>query len=282
MRDSRPERLPVGRFFGINERSSRGSGFVLSETRYAPGTRAPQHVHELAYFCLLLDGGYWEQYGHRCVTYEPLSVVFHPAEETHYGDVSPVGGRCFHVEIEPGWMERARELGHLPAEALDRHSGDLVWLARRLYREFAFNEIGSSLVIEGLVLEMLGAVLRRQERTGQRPPAWLDPVVERLREEFTRRLTIAELAEGVGVSPVRLSRAFRKFHHQSPGDYVRRLRVEYACKRLVEPGWSLAEVALECGFVDQSHFQRVFKRLTGSTPGEFRGARIASAGRARK
>lgn len=277
MRHSLSERLPVGGFFGINERSSRGSGFVLSETRYAPGLRAPRHVHELAYFCLLLDGGYWEQYGRRCVTYEPLSIVFHPAEETHCGDVSAVGGRCFHVEIESAWIERARELGRLPVDAFDCHSGDLVSLALRLYREFAFNEVGSSLVIEGLVLEMLGAVLRGQERTGQHRPAWLDDVVERLHEEFTRRLTIADLAESVGVSAVRLSRTFRRFHRESPGVYMRRLRVEHACKRLAEPRLSLAEVALECGFADQSHFQRVFKRVTGSTPGEFRKARSATS-----
>jgi two-component system response regulator YesN len=54
------------------------------------------------------------------------------------------------------------------------------------------------------------------------------------------------------------------------GEYVRRLRVGQACRRLAHSNASLSEIAFEAGFSDQSQFCRVFKRVTGLTPGTFR------------
>jgi AraC family transcriptional regulator len=73
---------------------------------------------------------------------------------------------------------------------------------------------------------------------------------------------------------VRLARTFRRQRGESVGDCVRRLRVESA-RRLLEDGRQpLSEVALAAGFADQSHFTRVFRRLTGMTPGEYRRTRL--------
>ena len=80
------DHLPAGRFFGHNERLLKEQGFTLSEVRYTPGQKVPPHGHQLAYFCLLMNGGYWEQYGRRRVDYAPQSIVFHPPgdEEEDY------------------------------------------------------------------------------------------------------------------------------------------------------------------------------------------------------
>jgi AraC family transcriptional regulator len=56
----------------------------------------------------------------------------------------------------------------------------------------------------------------------------------------------------------------------SVGDYVRRLRLEWAANELATSELPLADVAIGAGFVDQSHFTRAFKRHTGVTPGRFR------------
>ncbi len=83
-------------------------------------------------------------------------------------------------------------------------------------------------------------------------------------------LTLESIAADLAVSPVRLSRNFRRFYGESPGGYLRRIRIEEACRRLRDPEIRLVDVALETGFADQSHFSRVFKRFTGLTPGRFR------------
>lgn len=264
-----PRPLQVGTFFGENRISCRRSGFILSDTHYPPELEVPYHFHEMAYFCLLLTGGYWEEYGRRRVTYHPFSIAFHPPHEVHHGVIATAGSRCFHVEIAPPWMERLKEHGRAPADALDLHSGEIIWLASRLYREFRANGLAAPLMIEGIILEMLGLLVRERSEERQRP-RWLVNVVERLVAEFAQPLTVEEIAADLGVSPVRLSRAFRKFYGESVGEYQRRLRVQFACRRLADIDATLTGVGAEAGFADQSHFTRVFKRLTGVTPGEFK------------
>jgi AraC-like DNA-binding protein len=73
------------------------------------------------------------------------------------------------------------------------------------------------------------------------------------------------------VHPAHLSRAFRRHEGRTPTALIQRRRVEHVWRRLCRPGApSLADIALEAGFSDQSHCTRVFKRLVGIPPGALR------------
>jgi AraC family transcriptional regulator len=117
-------------------------------------------------------------------------------------------------------------------------------------------------------MEMLGIVARNAIE--KQPPAWLNRVIEILHDGFAESLTTTQIAAEVGVHPFHLSRVFRRFYRQSLGEYANRLRVEAACRRMSEPNVRLADIAIGVGFADQSHFNRIFKQITGMTPGAFR------------
>jgi len=267
--------LKPGQFYGEILRKRQESGLILSELKHEHARKLPSHSHELAYFCLLLNGNYWEQSGRRRIIYKPLSVMFHPPDTTHIDEIGPQGGRFFNVEVKSEWMNRLREcLGPLDLDA-SLHEGDLAWLAMRLYREHKAADACSLLTIEGLVLEMLAFVGRMRDVKESSGPAWLARAVELLNEEFRGNLKIHDIANEVGVHPFHLSRVFRNVHRQTIGEYVQKLRVTYACKQLALPDTDLATVALSSGFADQSHFTRVFKSVTGITPGVFRQTALA-------
>ena len=81
---------------------------------------------------------------------------------------------------------------------------------------------------------------------------------------------LAEAARELGVHPIHLSRVFRKKYGCTMGDYVNRLRVQFACSEMSR-GWpALDDLALAAGFADQSHMGRVFKGTVGETPARFR------------
>jgi AraC family transcriptional regulator len=270
--DSHPaERvLQPGRFYGEVLSTQHQCGILLSEARYRGGHQLPKHSHELAFFCLLIDGAYSESYGRRKIDYQPLSIVFHPPDEMHSTKMNRSGGHVFCIEIENHWLERLRECAPMPETTVDLRGGEMVWLAVRLYREYRRMNAGSSLAIEGLLLEMLAATLHTWQVQERCPPAWLARVVELTQAEFQRNLSISEVAAEVGVHPLHLTKVFRQFFHQSLSEYVRNLRVRFACRQLADSEADLSSIAVTAGFFDQSHFTHAFKQVMGITPGSFR------------
>jgi len=92
-------------------------------------------------------------------------------------------------------------------------------------------------------------------------------------DRFQESISLADVADFAEVHPVSLARAFRRTYHCTVGDYVRKLRIEFACQKLAGSDAPLVEIALSAGFSEQSHFSRTFKRLIGLTPSEYRSSR---------
>jgi AraC-like DNA-binding protein len=110
-------------------------------------------------------------------------------------------------------------------------------------------------------------------------PSWITEVHERIRREGATRHGLQRLAREVGVHPVYLARVFRSHYGVTIGMLRRRLRAERALVRLRTENTPLAELALDLGYADQSHFCRDLKRETGWAPGRFRAvsAELAAA-----
>jgi AraC family transcriptional regulator len=262
--------LPAGRFYGKTARIRRVRGFRFTEVAYAQGSKLPTHSHELAKFCFVVSGTFRESLGKQSHVRPPRALTFQPAAIDH-AEVHETAGRHFLIEIERQRMDHATRC----LTNIDRHvelRGFMpLHLASRLYQEFSSTDLASTLVMEGLALELLAEVarssLRRTEGLG---PAWLNQIVDTLRTRFTEPLSLDDLAAMARVHPIYLARAFRKSQGCSVGDFVRRLRVEAALGELSTSDNSLAEIAAAAGFADQSHFCRIFKRYAGMSPGEYR------------
>jgi AraC family transcriptional regulator len=138
-----------------------------------------------------------------------------------------------------------------------------------LYREFLTVDPASRLIAEGLLFEITGEFFRAERRETRRP-GWLAKAIEMIQDNFPRRLTLISIADEVGVHPVHLAQSFRRFHGCTIGDYVRRIRIDYACQELVRSDTSFTDLAIGAGFADQSHFTRTFKRAIGISPAHYR------------
>jgi AraC-like DNA-binding protein len=89
-----------------------------------------------------------------------------------------------------------------------------------------------------------------------------------LMERWDQRVTLAELAAVAGLSRFELVRRFREHNGVAPHAFQTNLRVERA-RRLLAAGVAPAEVAAACGFADQPHLSRTFKRAVGVSPGRY-------------
>jgi len=80
----------------------------------------------------------------------------------------------------------------------------------------------------------------------------------------------AEVADCVALSKSHFSRAFKQSVGSSPMAYVSARRVERAKLMMISTRERLSDIALACGFADQSHLNRYFRRIVGITPGVWR------------
>jgi AraC-like DNA-binding protein/ligand-binding sensor protein len=90
-------------------------------------------------------------------------------------------------------------------------------------------------------------------------------------ENYTRKISLQEIASASGLSAPYFSTIFKEEMGENLSSYLNRLRVEKASHMLTETDLSLSDIAGACGFEDQSWFSKIFKSFTGVSPGKFRG-----------
>ncbi len=244
-------------------------GIALTEHVYDEGTRFAPHSHSNALLTLVVNGHYRETLADRVEECRPRSVRFLPAGAPHE-DEHLMRSTCLVVRLDAKILQRTREYAAGIERPGELNSPSVKLFGWRLYHEFRMPDRSSELAIEALIYEILVEAARCERDHHGAGPAWMRAAKAMLRENFAGRLTIEQIATHAGVHPVHLCREFRKQEGCTVGDHLRWLRVQHACRLLLERELSLAAIAVRSGFCDQSHFSSVFKKLVGMSPGEYR------------
>jgi AraC-like DNA-binding protein len=100
-----------------------------------------------------------------------------------------------------------------------------------------------------------------------------DPVTQSINfmlGQLSQKLKLEQIASETGLSASHYSRLFLGRTGHSPIDYFIQLKIQRACRLLDNSGWSIADVSREIGFDDQFYFSRVFRKVMGMSPVEYR------------
>jgi AraC family transcriptional regulator len=242
-------------YFGRTVSSITIGGFALCLTRYAKGDAIPWHTHAESYATVIVRGGYREYVSAGSRDCRPHDVVTHSRGEGHSDSFLSADTACLNVQ--------GMEFG----ESRLLSGPGVSDLARKIVGEFRNPDCHSALAVEGLMLEILVASMRRGG--GAAVPLWLADVSRLMEQRFNEPLSLAELAMHAGVHAAHVARAFRQHYGTTVGARLRDLRVAYVKQRLASAA-PLQQIALDAGFSDQSHLTRTFRRATGITPAAFR------------
>jgi AraC family transcriptional regulator len=141
------------------------------------------------------------------------------------------------TEIQTGCMS-----GRLYGESLGTA------LAARLVQNYAVNKPSLEFKAKGL------------------PRSQLERVIDYMEANLTRDLSILDLATLTGTSESHFSRSFKRSVGIAPYQYLMQQRVERAKQLLKQQTISISDIALDCGFANQTHLTKVFRQMTGMTP----------------
>lgn len=95
-------------------------------------------------------------------------------------------------------------------------------------------------------------------------------VFEYVKENYKEEISLIEIAEIAHLTPTSFCRMFKLKTKKSFVEYLNEIRVSNACKLLIETEKGISEIAYECGYKTASNFNQLFKKLTGTTPKEYR------------
>ncbi|MEM7479656.1 MAG: AraC family transcriptional regulator [Acidobacteriota bacterium] len=241
--------------------------WYFKDKTFLPGTGHGWIGHRSAALTLVVFGRLKERFRgqvHQCT---PWEVHFKPRGEFHETAAGPEGVRMFVLGLRGEGVERTLpdKPMRMPAGTTAmRIFGQFLRLAKRPQAEVPLSDRMLSRLVEGLGSDRLSV----QTKTSR--PCWITEVHEAVGRRGGADQSLEELARRFRVHPVYLARAFRRYYGCSIGSQRRTLRLRWAIELLVSDQDSLADVALELGYADQSHLTRDFKRETGWTPGQFR------------
>lgn len=175
-----------------------------------------------------------------------------------------------------------------PAYVPDRVDPTMRALAEALVPAFDRPGELSALFVDRVLLAAAAHLVHMHSQPGPdqvmpRPTQGLAPWQQRraaqmLLDQLERDTTLAELAASCGLSLSHFSRAFRQSFGLPPHRWLLRERVRRAAHLLTTTSQPIDQIAVACGFVDQSHLSRVFRKMMHLPPAAWRRARAADEG----
>lgn len=178
-----------------------------------------------------------------------------------------LGAVFLQVQLDP---EAARELSKSDLDHMTIHFGTPINVAIKLLREVSDPDRASSLISEGLRIELSAYLLRHADRSVIKTPDWLSACYRFIEQNVSEPLTLEMVAKHARVSPRKLSAAFPNTTGTSFRDCIRRKRLDHACRLLLTTKLSIREIAHRVGFADHAHMTRTFREVIGISPSEYR------------
>ena len=118
--------------------------------------------------------------------------------------------------------------------------------------------------------QLLAAVPISADETRQGLQAGLDSIHNYMREHLDERITLEQLADLAGLSPAHFATRYREQTGTSPVQHFLHLKIERACQMLDSTTFSFAEISRRLGYDDSYYFSRLFKKIMGQSPRDYR------------
>jgi AraC-like DNA-binding protein/mannose-6-phosphate isomerase-like protein (cupin superfamily) len=211
------------------------------------------------------------------------NVLFFPQILRHHAsDLRRMPGFVRFFTIEPLFRDESafRHKLHLGASG-QRQAAGLIYALRG---ELAAHRDGYRSLCTGLLLQLVVLVSRSYGQATRpalvsgefdRKQGMVDAAIAYLEQHYGSDVSVADVARSAFISPSRLSHVFRAVTGMSLVDYLIQIRIDRAQHLLAETDQPVAQVSYELGIQSPAYFTRLFRRMTGLSPSEFR----RSAGR---
>jgi AraC family transcriptional regulator len=258
--------LSEGKTTGKIINSVKNSGAIISTTHYSiDECNQGMHYHENPHICFLFQGGDIESRNNYSYQRKTGDIYFYYAGEKHASISRESISKHTNIEFGEIFIKKFN-LSESKIEKAVKDNLDAGFLILKIQQEMLIDDNCSHLAIQTLLLNLIDS----SNSNNKNPPQWVKLLDNLLNDRWNEQITLDELAAAIDKYPTTISKHFRKYFSCTLGEYLRKIRINKSIPLIKNTLLPLTEIALHCGFADQSHFTRNFKELTGFLPKEFR------------
>jgi YesN/AraC family two-component response regulator len=178
-------------------------------------------------------------------------------------------GQVFSKKPTPSQFERTATMLQERGVDVERNEAQEAYFATRVVSEKQQESAVTLLKIFAQHLSMLSNQIVVQKENAE-PPAIIKAKAY-IQEHLTENVSLTEVAKAVNMSTFYFCKVFRRVTGINFTDYVSRVRIERSKNLLLNPNLRISEIAFEVGFQSLTHFNRVFRKLVGQSPTDYRG-----------
>jgi AraC family transcriptional regulator len=265
------ESLESGRFYGISRKYFHLNGLTVVDSGFYDCPGCPWHYHEIAHFAFTTRGKLVETHKKKRIQLSAGSLLYNHSDEPHYNSDYSGYVSALHVDIDTNWFKK-NNINFSGIEGVAEINNPVIKnIFLKLFKEINDFDNISNLSIECLVVQSINEMMRANFLLERGKPSWIIKIWDLLYDGYSENISLQEIAAEINLHPVYLCQQFPVYFNCTFGDYIRKIRIEKATDLMFSsPHLSLTFIANACGFSDQSHFTRLFKKNIGLTPLAFR------------
>ncbi|MDB5124866.1 MAG: AraC family transcriptional regulator [Mucilaginibacter sp.] len=257
------ETLKSGEYYGITKKAINIGGISLYEQQYAPLSSSPLHYHQREHFCFALKGAFHEIDQKDDLLIDEGQLLIYPKNREHKTVIRENARSGLFVEFDTLWLEKLKDAKITFGNFSVINNQHISHLFFRIANEFRKPGNASNLLLEGLILESVVELSRRDLGEKKLVPYQVKKIRSLLQESYAEKWTLDNLATQLNFHPVYLNKLFKQYFGKTIHLYLEDLRIERVCDKLKTTNEPITNIAFECGFNDASHLCKVFAKRKG-------------------
>ncbi len=225
-----------------------------------------KHAHDCIEFLYFLEGKADISTSDQDMALSLFEVVVYPANVPHQEFLDTRYRQsiiCLHLECESDLtLDRFFKLKD--------EDGKLRWIFRRLCETYHEDSPHNEAILKDLINLLIDMMVKLSSKLQSDKNSLPEKCLQYLQEHYAEAISMETLAEKLFVSPSYLNRTFKRQYKTTPIKYLNVYRTEVAREMLVQTDYKVAAIASMSGFDDARNFSKVFKKMTGESPGAYR------------
>lgn len=172
--------------------------------------------------------------------------------------------------ILPNWKEAKQKMGEVPYLPLRSRP---IRLLQDIWEEANQGKIVDLHTASSYVYQFVSELCRFASTPNEDRREWPETIrraAQYIETHYGNMISLEALSEKLGLSKYHFLRVFSATTGMTPNEYLNRVRIDRATQLLLETNWNLEKIAQQVGYSSGSYFIKVFRKMTGRTPGSIR------------